>query len=71
MPIDVTVSGIVTEVKVEHTRNAFVPIDVTVLGISTEVNPIQLSNTLLPTFVTPSGHTNYVAFLTASLVLAG
>ena len=40
-PIDVTLFGIVIEVKPLQSENAEEPIDVTLLGIVIEVNPLQ------------------------------
>ena len=39
--MEVTLEGIVTEVKLEHRSNAESPIDVTLEGIVTEVKPEQ------------------------------
>ena len=51
--------------------NAWLPIDVTPSGIVTDVKPEQSPNTLYPNLVTHSGQTKLVAFLIASLELAG
>ena len=40
-PIDVTLSGMVTDVKPLHSRKAYEPIDVTPSGMVTGVKPLQ------------------------------
>ena len=40
-PIDVTLLGILMEVKLVQPEKALSPIDVTLLGISMEVRPVQ------------------------------
>ena len=56
--MEVTPSGIVTDVKLEQPQNAETPIDVTLEGIVTEVKPLQSLNAEFPIKVTPSGITN-------------
>ena len=51
----VTLSGIVTEVRLEHSRNASLPMLVTLSGIVTEVRPLHPENALSPMLVTLSG----------------
>ena len=41
LPIDVTLSGMVTDVKPLHSRKAYEPIDVTPSGMVTDVKPLQ------------------------------
>ena len=50
-PIDVTASGIVTEVKAVQRTKALVPIEVTAAGISTEVRDVHPEKVLAPTEV--------------------
>lgn len=41
MPMDVMLLGMLTEVKSEQPKNAYLPIDVTLLGMVIEVKPVQ------------------------------
>ena len=41
-PIDVTLSGMVTDVKPLQPEKAYSPIDVTLSGMVTDVKPLQL-----------------------------
>ena len=44
LPIEVTLLGIITEVREVQTENALLPIDVTLLGIVTDVRWLQPLN---------------------------
>ena len=50
----VTPSGIVTDVKLVQSQNAYFPMEVTLEGIVTEVKLVQSSNAYAPMEVTPS-----------------
>ena len=54
-PIDVTLSGMVTDVKPLQFWKAYEPIDVTLSGMVTDVKPLQTANAPLPIDVTLSG----------------
>ena len=53
-PMDVTESGMVTEVSPVQPENALSPMDVTESGMVTEVSPVQPENALPPMDVTES-----------------
>ena len=55
LPIDVTLSGMVTDVKPLQSRKAELSIDVTLSGMVTDVKPLQPWNAEPPIDVTLSG----------------
>ena len=71
LPILVTPSGIVTEVKPVQPEKAELPILVTPSGIVTEVKPVQPEKAELPILVTDSGMVIEVSLLIFRQRLAG
>ena len=57
--MDVTLLGMVTEVRPEQSEKALSPMDVTLLGMVTEVRPEQPEKALSPMDVTVFGMFKY------------
>ncbi len=53
--MDLTLLGIVMDVRPVQPKNALFPIEVTLLGMVTDVKAVQFSNALSPTAVRPFG----------------
>ena len=51
--MDVTLLGMITDVKPLQLENALAPIDVTLLGMITDVRPLQPPKASVPMDVTP------------------
>eukprot|EP00035_Acanthoeca_spectabilis_P006208 m.121913 g.121913 ORF g.121913 m.121913 type:complete len:185 (+) comp13401_c0_seq1:843-1397(+) len=65
-PIEMTSSGITTDVSLRQPPNAFTPILVTPSGMMTDVSPVHIEKTSAPISVTPFGITTQNGRLNAT-----